>query len=146
MQRSDRIKPVKDLADSRERDAGRLLVEARERVEECERQLQQLQSYRDEYLGGGEPGLGTTDTVRLANRSAFLERLNEAIREQTARTTEARHELERRTEAWRHTRVESAALGRAVDRFERDEQRDAERREQREQDELSMQRSTRPKT
>jgi flagellar FliJ protein len=146
LQRSDRIRPVKDLADSRERDAGRLVAEARARVEECERQLQQLQRYREDYLGGGGAALGTTDTVRLTNRGAFLDRLNEAMREQTARVAEAHDELARCTEAWRHSRIESTALGRAVDRFERDEQRDADRREQREQDELSMQRSVRPKT
>lgn len=144
MSRSERMQPVKNLADSREREAGLSLSDARARVVEHERQLEQLQRYRDEYLAGGPDGLGTTDTVRLSNRSAFLGRLNDAIREQEARLAEARRESDERADQWRETRVEAAALGRAVDRLRKDEARTSDRKEQREHDELAMQRSTRP--
>lgn len=144
MSRSERMRPVKQLADSRERDAGRELGEARARVAEHEQQLEQLLRYRDEYLDGGAAGLGTTDTVRLSNRSAFLERLNGAIREQRARLEAARAEADACVEAWRETRVEAEAIGRAVDRFRQDERRAADRREQRQQDDLAGRRSGKP--
>lgn len=144
MSRSRRMKPVQELVDSRERDAGRALSDARARLAEQEERLEQLLEYRDEYLASGSPGLGTTDTVRLANRSVFLDRLNEAIREQRGRLERAREAAEQSADAWRETRVEAAAIGRAVDRFRQDERRAEERSEQREQDELATQRSGRP--
>jgi flagellar FliJ protein len=146
LKRSDRIRPVKEIVDSRERDAGRRLAEARTRVEEQEKQLQQLQRYRDEYLAGGTPAVGTTDTVRLVNLNAFLGRISDAIREQQARIAEARRELEALLEAWRGVKLESTALGRAVERFEADERRADDRQEQREQDKLAAQRPLRPPT
>ena len=144
MSRSGRMQPVQQLAESRERDAGRALADARARLADQEQQLEQLLRYRDEYLAGGSPGLGTTDTVRLSNRSAFLERLNDAIREQRARVDRAQEESDRCVTAWQETRVEAAAIGRAVDRFRQDERRAVERVEQREHDEFAIRRPAKP--
>jgi len=144
MSRSGRMQPVQQLAESRERDAGRALADARARLADQEQQLEQLLRYRDEYLAGGSPGLGTTDTVRLSNRSAFLERLNDAIREQRARVDRAQEESDRYAAAWQETRVEAAAIGRAVDRFRQDERRAVERVEQREHDEFAIRRPAKP--
>lgn len=137
MKRSDRLRPVHQLADGRERDAGRALGELRRQVEEQERQLEQLRRFRDEYTSGNPPGLGTTDAVRLANYGAFLGRLNDAIREQERRVAQSRAEAERLADAWRERRAESAALGQAVERLESEERRAGDRREQHEQDELA---------
>jgi flagellar FliJ protein len=144
MSRADRMKPVEDLVNNRERDAGRALAEARSRLSEQEGQLAQLQRYRDDYLAGGETGLGTTDAVRLSNRNAFLGRLSEAIQEQSGRVEAARRDAEKRAEEWRASRVESAAVERGVDRLREQERLAADRREQSEQDEMAMNRSIKP--
>lgn len=136
MKRSDRLKPIRDLAGGRERDAGVALADLRREVEEQERQLEQLQRFREEYVSGRPPGLGTTDAVRLANYGAFLGRLNDAIREQEKRVAETRCEAERLAQDWRERRAETAALDRAVERMHADERRVVDRREQQEQDEL----------
>ena len=136
MKPSDRLKPVRDLAGGRERDAGLALAELRRKLEEQERQLDQLQRFREEYVSGRPPGLGTTDAVRLANYGAFLGRLGDAIREQEKRIAELRREAERLGETWRERRAETAALDSAVERLRSDERRAVNRREQHEQDEL----------
>lgn len=137
MKRSDRLTPIRDLARGRERDAGLALAELQRRLTEQEQQLEQLRNFREEYVSGRPPGLGTTDAVRLANYGAFLGRLNEAIREQEKRVTEARHEATRLAQAWRERRAETTALDRAAERMHADERRAADRHEQREQDELA---------
>lgn len=142
MKRSDRLKPVRDLAGGRERDAGLALAELRRQVDEQERRLEQLCGFREEYLSGRPPGLGTTDAVRLANYGAFLGRLNDAIRDQEKRIADLRHAAERQAESWRERRSETAALDRVVERLHADEQRAVDRREQRDQDELAQ--SVRP--
>lgn len=137
MKPSDRLKPVRDLAGGRERDAGRALAELRRRLEEHERQLEQLHRFREEYVSASPPGLGTTDAVRLANYGAFLGRLGDAIREQERRVAELRREAERLAEAWRQRHAETAALDGAVRRMAAVERRSQDRREQQEQDELA---------
>ncbi len=138
------MQPIKELADSRERDAGRLLYAARQLVEEREQKLGQLVRYRDEYLAATLPGGTGTDALRLANFSTFLDRLNDSIREQQRLVGEARDEAERRTAEWQALKVEAAALSKAVERLRQEEVRDSDRREQRDHDELSTQRSTKP--
>jgi flagellar FliJ protein len=138
VKRSDRLKPVRDLAGGRERDAGLALADLRRQVEEQERRLEQLRGFREEYVSGRPPGLGTTDAVRLANYGAFLGRLHDAIREQEKRVAELRNEAERQAQAWRERRSETAALDRAVERLHADERRTADRREQHDQDELAQ--------
>lgn len=138
MKRSDRLKPVRDLAGGREREAGLALAGLRRQLEEQERRLEQLRGFREEYVSGRPPGLGTTDAVRLANYGAFLGRLNEAIREQEKRIAALREEVECKAESWRERRSETAALDRAVERLHADERRALDRREQRDQDELAQ--------
>ncbi len=138
MKRSDRLRPVRDIAGGRERDAGAALGELRRRLEDQERQLEQVLRFREEYVGGRPPGLGTTDAVRLANYGAFLGRLNDAIRDQQKRVAELRGEAEKLEQAWRERRAETAALDRAVERIHLDERRAVDRREQRDQDEIAQ--------
>jgi flagellar FliJ protein len=138
VKRSDRLKPVRDLAGGREREAGLALAGLRRQLEEQERRLEQLRGFREEYVSGRPPGLGTTDAVRLANYGAFLGRLNEAIREQEKRIAALREEVECKAESWRERRSETAALDRAVERLHADERRALDRREQRDQDELAQ--------
>jgi flagellar protein FliJ len=144
MSRSERMEPIRDLAASRERDAGAAMSAARAAVEAADKQLELLRRYRDDYAQQNAPGAGSVDLVRLQNHRAFLDRLNEAVRQQEQRVEQARRQLDRMTEAWRERRVEAAALGRAVERFREDERRAADHREQRELDDLSARNSRKP--
>lgn len=138
MNRSDRMQPIKNLADSRERDAGKVLADARGVLDERERQLEQLRRYREDYQRQNAPGIGAVDPVRLQNYQAFLARLGDAIQQQERSVAEARAELERHADAWREKRVEAAALGRVVDRLKDGERRVEDRREQHDHDERAL--------
>lgn len=143
MSRSDRIQPIKDLADTRERDAGATVATARAALDACTRQLEQLRGYRDEYLQ--RAGAGAADPVRMQNFQAFIGRLGDAIRQQETAVAGARAELERAETAWQALRVEAASLGKAVAKIEAGERKVRERREQREADEQSADRAARPR-
>ena len=56
------------------------MAEAGRRVADLERQLEQLKSYRDEYVRNSTEGRGAMDAVKLQNYRSFLERLGEALR------------------------------------------------------------------
>jgi flagellar FliJ protein len=135
MSRSDRIQPIKEIADTRERNAGAVVAEAERALKDREQQLAQLKQYLDEYVRKNTPGLGAIDPVRLANYRAFLARLTEAVRAQEQLVEQANREYERKKEDWRVQHVEAAALGRAVERMQIVERSEQDRRDQKETDE-----------
>lgn len=142
MTRSERIQPIKDIADTRERNAGAVVAEAERALRDREQQLGQLKKYLDEYVRKNTPGLGAVDPVRLGNYRAFLVRLTEAVRAQEQLVEQAGREYERKREDWRVQHIEAAALGRAVERMQLHERTEQDRREQKESDEDTTNRHT----
>src|SRR5260370_30362305 len=138
MMRSKRFEPLRGMASTSATDLSRAMGEAGRRVAEVERQLGQLNSYRDEYVRNSTEGRGTMDAVKLQNYRSFLGRLGDAIRQQQTLLDHARAEYENRRLEWSAKRIEAESLGRGIDRFRSEEQRDADRREQREGDDAAM--------
>jgi flagellar FliJ protein len=138
MSKSKRFEPIQEIASSTANDLSRSMAEAARKVADLERQLEQLQSYRDEYTRNSAQGNGAMDAVKLQNYRTFLDRLGEAMRQHAKNLEAARGEYERRRVAWSEKRIEAESLGRVVDRFRKEEQHAADRREQREGDDAAM--------
>jgi flagellar protein FliJ len=138
MLKSKRFEPIQEIASTSAQDLSRAMGEAGRRVADLERQLQQLQSYRDEYVRNSTQSAGSIDAVKLQNYRMFLDRLGEALRQHLKNLDNARAEYEKRRALWSEKRVEAESLGRAVDRFRKEEQHAADRREQREGDDAAM--------
>jgi len=111
--------------------------DASRKVADLERQLLQLESYRDEYVRNSTQSGGAIDAVRLQNYRSFLERLGEAMRQHLKSLEAARAEYEKRRSAWSAKRIEAESLSRVVDRFRKEEQFAADAREQRDGDEAA---------
>jgi len=138
MMKSERFVPIQEMAARAADELRRAMAESQSRVAELERQLQQLQSYRDEYIRKGAGTAGAVDAVRLMNYRAFLDRLTEVISQHLQKLGAARADHEARRAAWSEKRIEAESLTRAVERFRSEEHGIAERREQREGDEAAM--------
>jgi flagellar export protein FliJ len=138
MLKSQRFQPIHDIASTSARDLARAMAEAQAKVADLERQLQQLQSYRDEYVRNSTQSGGAIDAVKLQNYRSFLERLGEAMRQHNKSLQAARSEYEKRRAAWSEKRIEAESLSRVVDRFRKEEQHAADAREQRDGDEAAM--------
>jgi flagellar FliJ protein len=138
MMRSKRFEPIRDIASTSATDLSRSMGEAGRRVADLEQQLEQLKTYRDEYVKNSTEGRGTMDAVKLQNYRSFLGRLGEALRQQLTLLDRARAEYENRRLEWSAKRIEAESLGRVIDRFRKEEQRDADQREQREGDDAAM--------
>jgi flagellar FliJ protein len=138
MTKSKRFAPIQEIAATSAKDLSRAMAEAARKVADLERQLQQLQSYRDDYVRNSAPGSVVVDAVKLQNYRTFLDRLGEALRQQSKSLEIARAEYEKRRAAWSEKRIEAESLGRAVDRFRKEEQHAADRREQREGDDAAL--------
>ena len=138
MKRSKRFEPIQAIAAASATDLSRAMGDAARRVADLERQADQLKSYRDEYVAKSTEERGTMDAVKLQNYRLFLERLGEAIRQQSTLVDQARAEYETRRLEWSAKRIEAEVLGRAADRFRKEELHAAEQREQREGDDAAM--------
>jgi flagellar export protein FliJ len=138
MMKSKRFEPIREIAANSAKDLSRAMAEAGRKVTDLERQLQQLQTYRDEYVRNSMQSGGAIDAVKLQNYRSFLERLGEAMRQHEKSLAAARAEFEKRRLLWSEKRIEAESLGRAVDRFKKEERRAADAREQRDGDETAM--------
>jgi flagellar FliJ protein len=136
--KSKRFKPIQEIASTSAKDLSRAMGEAGRKVAELERQLEQLQSYRDEYVRNSTQAAGAMDAVKLQNYRSFLDRLGEALRQHLATLDDARAEYEKRRVQWSEKRIEAESLGRVVERFRKEEQHAADRREQREGDDAAL--------
>lgn len=138
MIKSKRFEPIHEIASSSAKDLSRAMGEAGLKVQDLERQLEQLKSYRDEYVRNSTQADGAMDAVKLQNYRSFLDRLGEAMRQHLKSLDAARKEFERRRVQWSEKRIEAESLSKVVDRFRREEQHVADRREQRDGDEAAM--------
>ena len=138
MMKSKRFEPIREIASTSAKDLSVAMGEAGRKVADLERQLEQLQSYRDEYLRNSSQSAAAIDVVKLQNYRTFLDRLGEALRQHLKSLEGARSEYERRRALWSEKRIEAESLGRAVDRFRKEEQHVADQREQREGDDAAL--------
>jgi flagellar export protein FliJ len=140
MMKSKRFEPIREIASTSAKDLSRAMGDAGRKVADLERQLEQLKCYRDEYVRNSTQtaGAAVIDAVKLQNYRTFLDRLGEALRQHLKTLDNARLEYEKRRALWSEKRIEAESLGRAVERFRKEEQRAADQREQREGDELAI--------
>src|ERR1700722_8952057 len=107
MRKSKRFEPIHAIASSSADDFSRAMAEAGRKVTDLERQLEQLQSYRDEYVSNSTQAAGAIDAVKLQNYRTFLDRLGEALRQHITKLDDARAEYERRRVLWSEKRIEA---------------------------------------
>jgi flagellar FliJ protein len=138
MMKSKRFEPIQEIASTEAVDLSRSMGEAGRKVADIESQLEQLKTYRDEYVRNSTQSAAAMDAVKLQNYRSFLDRLGEALRQHMKSLEIARAEYERRRALWSEKRVEAESLSRVVDRFRKEEQHVAERREQREGDDAAL--------
>jgi flagellar export protein FliJ len=138
MMRSKRFEPIQEIAATSAKDLSRTMGEAARRVADLERQLEQLQAYRDEYVSNSTGSRGTMDAVKLQNYRSFLDRLGEALRQHATKLDKARAEYEKRRLQWSEKRIEAESLGRAIERFRKEERYASDQREQRDGDDAAM--------
>jgi flagellar FliJ protein len=146
MTRSQRMEPVKRLADDKADVAAKALAEAQRRLEEQQRRQEQLQEFRGQYqtqrARSGETGI---DGFRLRDYNAFVGRIDEAIAQQRQAVAQAEAEVARLHQQWTELLGRARAIDKVVDRYQQDERRDQERRDQRQSDALAQARFRLPK-
>jgi flagellar FliJ protein len=136
MSPSKRLKPVQQVAASRERNAARTMGQARQHLAQEEAKLAQLRQYHQEYLQRfAQVASQGMSANQLQEYRAFLAKLDEAVRQQekVVAASMANHSTHKNNWKQKHSRTQ--ALGKVVERYRKDEVRSADRKEQKENDE-----------
>lgn len=141
MTRSQRMQPVKRLAEDRADTAAKKLAAAQQRLSEQRLRLEQLQEFRAQYqqqrTRSGEAGI---DGFRLRDYNAFVGRIDTALAEQQRAVAQLEREVEQNRRQWTEMLGKARAIDKVVVRYQEDERRIAERREQQKADALAQRR------
>jgi flagellar protein FliJ len=128
------LQPLQQIAETREEEAARRLIEQQRQLSERELRLDELSRYLAEY-----ETLGYAHNPRmLMNRQAFLERLREAVAVQERLVQQARSSCNTERARWLLRRRELTTLDQLADTYRRREQRVEQQRDQKQLDEFAL--------
>ncbi|MES9831105.1 MAG: flagellar export protein FliJ [Candidatus Thiodiazotropha sp. LLP2] len=135
MSPSKRLKPVQRFAHSKEQNAARSMGQARKNLELEEAKLKQLKQYHQEYLDRFQKiaSEGMTAT-QLQEYRTFLAKLDEAINQQEQVVASSMVNHNSHKDNWKQKHSRTQALNKVIDRYRDQEQKTADRREQKESD------------
>lgn len=107
-----RLQGIESLFASRERAAGRELVQFENLLKQAQEQLDVLRNYRASYLDGGAGGQ-VRDTATMENQASFLNRLDEAIERQQQVVERAVMDRDQLRQRFNLCRQRTVAVGKA---------------------------------
>jgi flagellar FliJ protein len=139
MKRAQRLKMVQNVVDVQERRRAEALATSERRVNEQEAKLLELQNYHASYVRDFAIRAETGIAGAVArDYQAFLSRLEEALRQQTQAVIRTKAQRDGEMQTWQGAAQRAEAVGQMVKRFQTEEERVLDRREQQESDERSQ--------
>jgi flagellar protein FliJ len=140
MTRSERLGVVQQATSHTEREHAERVALAERHVVEMEEKLSALEKYRKEYESGfterAGAGLGV---AAIRDYQAFLARLGDALEQQRQAVELARAAHQAAILLWREAAKRAHVVDTLAERWQVEESRAEERRDQRDSDELSQQ-------
>jgi flagellar FliJ protein len=139
MKRAQRLQMVQQVVDDQERRRAEALASCERRLSENETKLTELQGYHSGYLRDfalrAETGM---DGMLARDYQAFLARLDEALKQQSQAVVRARALRDGELQVWQGAAQRAEVVGQMVKRFQTEEARVLDRREQHESDERAQ--------
>ncbi len=143
MKRSQRLEPVVRVAENREQQAARSLGDSQSALNQAQQRLNELKNYREEYIQRFHTtGAVGMSAMQMGDYRLFLSNLSRAIEQQAGLVEQAAAVVEQQRQQWFTRRGKVKMLGNVVARFQTEEQRVVDRKEQLEQDERAQRRPT----
>ena len=137
MKQSRRIDPLLNRAQETEDAAARVLAERQSTLAQHEAQLVELRRYAEEY---GNSQMAATSPAQLANRRAFLDRLQSAVEQQSRAVDNSRQTVEIERGRLMLASRDKQVLEQLAASYRAQERQVDERRSQRELDDLGARR------
>jgi flagellar FliJ protein len=130
--RASRLQPAVNQAKQRSEDALAQFASQQQVLTKAEHQLSELRRYREEYASTGD---ALPSVSAMLNRQSFIQRIDQAIAQQTTEIARHQRQLEKAREQWKHNHARECALDSVVAQHLETERRAEERQEQSEIDE-----------
>jgi len=131
--------PVQRVLDQKEKDRARELGDARTRLAAAEAKLKDLEQYRQDYEQSFQQRARAGQPVRaLRDFQVFLARLDQAIQQQRQIVAAARSDVSGHSTRWQSAARQVKAVDSVVDRWQGEERRAQDRREQKDTDERAQ--------
>jgi flagellar protein FliJ len=147
MKRSERLDVVQQAAARTERERAERVAAAERHLAEMQQKLAALEKYRNEYESGFATKAGAgVDVVGMRDFQTFLAKLGEALVQQREFVALARNAVEAERSNWREAAQRQHVVETLAERWQGEETRAENRRDQQESDELSQQRSVKERT
>ena len=137
MKQSRRIDPLLNRAQETEDAAARVLAERQSTLAQHEAQLVELRRYAEEY---GNSQMAATSPAQLANRRAFLDRLQSAVEQQSRAVDNSRQTVEIERGRLLLASRDKQVLEQLAASYRAQEQKVEDRRDQREMDDIGARR------
>jgi len=142
MTRSERLDVVQQVSARNEREHAERVAAAQRHLKEMEDKHAALEKYRGEYEAGfAARSRAGFDAVGVRDFQAFLAKLGEALVAQAEVVGQARAALDAVRAQWREAAQRVHVVDSLAERWQSEELRAANRRDQNESDELSSQRA-----
>jgi flagellar FliJ protein len=142
MKRSERLDVVQQVAARTERERAERVGAAERHLLEMQDKLTALERYRSEYEAGFATRAGAgLDVVGMRDFQTFLAKLGEALTQQRELVALARGALDAERLHWREAAQRTHVVETLAERWQGEESRAADRRDQQDSDELSQQRA-----
>lgn len=140
MKRSERLDIVQQAAARTEKERAERVALAEKHLAEMQQKLAALEKYRSEYEAGfaAKAGAGF-GAAGVRDFQAFLARLGEALNQQRDLVSAARRALDAERDNWREAAQRTHVVETLVEKWQGEETRAANRRDQNISDELAMQ-------
>ena len=142
MKRSERLDVVQQATARTERERAERVGAAERHLVEMQQKLAALEKYRSEYEAGFKSRAGAgVDVIGMRDFQTFLAKLGEALAQQRELVNLAAHALDAERSNWREAAQRAHVVETLAERWQSEESRAADRRDQQESDELSQQRA-----
>ena len=142
MKRSERLDVVQQAAARTERERAERVGAAERHLAEMQQKLAALEKYRSEYEAGfATRAGGGVDVVGMRDFQTFLAKLGEAMAQQRELVTSAQKVLDAERSQWREAAQRAHVVETLAERWQTEESRAENRRDQIESDDLSQQRA-----
>lgn len=140
MKRSQRLDIVQQAAARTEKERAERVALAEKHLAEMQQKLAALEKYRAEYEAGFAARAGAGfGAVEVRDFQTFLARLGEALTQQKELVMGARRALDAERDQWREAAQRTHVVESLVERWQGEETRAENRRDQNMSDELAMQ-------
>ena len=143
MTRTQRLQPVVQHTDKKERRALQEVAQSQAELEIEQGRLTQLQDYKLEYLQKKKYDIGVFTPLELQEFNRFMQQLDQTIERQMDLVEVRLRELENKRQLWTATRIDSKKMHKVVQKLQKQESVEQERKEQKALDEFAQRQSNR---